>query len=463
MADINVGIQLRYDTFINRQYPLSFFVGLGDYMSYVMSIPRLTYVVNKQFEIRDAEYKKVQRLEDKAVDELREAKNILLKIIGDKKIDPKTFSQDLSYIPTSHLGSNTNILQHLEMFENGEVSISGHHSDNLERYLFDIAANLLKLGYKDELKDFIITPTEYAEYHDTIDGQDSVIHVAGNARGNFSFSKTWPIRFEQERVLNAAREIEPWGAFEMLVKYWKARAQITKSKSMNQTMLEVLADKQYHFNNKDAVDIAFAVEDFKEMQKNPRVDDREIHFLHLEQFRSKTATAHWQLSQATEDHEKVESASGSKARTAALQNLIEKTWKQNVETFMEETRGFMEEYRAAKEEEEHFEQGEKWWKKDDQPIYDTKSKTINLGGRSCKISPTAENQVVLCKALFAKVFGEWLQHYEITHKFRGSENGKRALYDVASAVNKKIEKDLGVVGMLQIQMQRVRLKKELFD
>ncbi len=460
MADINVGIQLRYDTFINRQYPLFFFVGLGDYMSYVMSIPRLTSVVNKQFAIRDAEYEKVQRLEDKAVDELREAKNKLLKIISNKKIDPKTFSQDLSYIPTSHLGSNINILQHLEMFEKGEVSISGHHSDNLERYLFDIAANLLKLGYKDELKDFIITPTEYAEYHDTINGQDSVIHVAGNARGNFSFSKTWPIRFEQERVLNAAREIEPWGAFEMLVKYWKARTQITKSKSMNHTMLDVLADKQYHFTNKDAVDIAFAVEDFREMQKNPRIDDREIHFLHLEQFRSKTATAHWQLSQATEDHKEMEHESGSKGRTVALQNLIEKTWKQNVETFMEETRGFMEEYRAAKEEEEHFEQGEKWWKSGERPAYDPSSKTISLGEKISVISPTVKNQQVLCKALFSKPIGEWLQHYEINPPLK-TKQGQRGFYYIGRGLNRKTSQDLSV-EMFEVGMFRIRIKKELF-
>ena len=113
------------------------------------------------------------------------------------------------------------------MFETGEISISGFYSDNLQRYLFDIAVNLLKLGYQKELEQFVVTPTEYGRYNDDVNGLNTNMRFGGNVRGNFIFTKTWPKRFEEERIVNAAREIEPWGAFEMLVKFWKARTEVT--------------------------------------------------------------------------------------------------------------------------------------------------------------------------------------------------------------------------------------------
>ncbi len=46
-------------------------------------------------------------------------------------------------------------------------------------------------------------------------------------------------KFEQERVIEAAREIEPWGAFEALFKFWKARTEIGKNKSIDEAMQEM--------------------------------------------------------------------------------------------------------------------------------------------------------------------------------------------------------------------------------
>ena len=206
---------------------MTFFAGLGDYMDYVMSIPKLALVVKNQLDIRDVGYEKIRQIENQAIKELNVAKDKLLKIIKEKKIDPGTLNQDLSFIPAAPSGSKINILESLKMFETGEISISGFYSDNLQRYLFDIAVNLLKLGYQKELEQFVVTPTEYGRYNDDVNGLNTNMRFGGNVRGNFIFTKTWPKRFEEERIVNAAREIEPWGAFEMLVKFWKARTEVT--------------------------------------------------------------------------------------------------------------------------------------------------------------------------------------------------------------------------------------------
>ena len=222
MIDTHLGLQRRYDTFATRETSSAFFSGLGDYIDYVMSIPKLSSILKAQMDIREVEYEKVKTLEKKAVAELEVSKEKLLKIIEENKIDPKTLSQDMSFIPTSSWrGGDTNILEHLKMFETGEVTISGFYSDSLQKFLFDIAAGLLQLGHKNELKEFIVEPEEYGGYYDVINGPDKEFHFGGNTRGNFIFSETWPKRFEQSRVIEASRGIEPWGVFEALVKFWK--------------------------------------------------------------------------------------------------------------------------------------------------------------------------------------------------------------------------------------------------
>ncbi len=73
-----LGLQKRYDSFISRSNSLSFFVGLGDYIDYAISIPRLDAVINKQFEIRWAEFKKLNQLEKQAKIEMVAARDKLL-------------------------------------------------------------------------------------------------------------------------------------------------------------------------------------------------------------------------------------------------------------------------------------------------------------------------------------------------------------------------------------------------
>ena len=64
---------------------MTFFAGLGDYMDFVMSIPKLALVVKNQLDIRDVGYEKIRQIENQAIKELNVAKDKLLKIIKEKK------------------------------------------------------------------------------------------------------------------------------------------------------------------------------------------------------------------------------------------------------------------------------------------------------------------------------------------------------------------------------------------
>ena len=459
MVDTHLGLQRRYDAFITRETASGFFSGLGDYIDYVMSIPRLKAILKTQLDIREIEYKKVKAFEKQAVKELEVSKEKLLKIIENNKIDPKTLTQDMSFIPTSSWrGRDMNLLEHLKMFETGEVTISGFYSDSLQTFLFDISAALLQLGYKKELKEFIVEPEEYGEYYDAINGPDRTFRFGGNTRGNFIFSETWPKRFEQSRLIEAARDIEPWGAFEALVKFWKTRKEVSAGKVWDLALPDISSDTEFHFDTKDSVDILFAIEDFKAIRENHHVNENEIHYLHLEKFRTRVATAHWYLSRSLEDEKGVEVNPSVKAQTAALENQIEKAWRRDVEVFMKEIKEFMQEYRAEAEEKALLEQGEKWWKADDRPIYDQKSKTISLGGKKLEV---VKNQVALCKPLFLKPIGEWMQVYEINPPLK-TKQGERGFYYVGRGLNRKTRQDFGI-EMFEVCMTRIRIKKELFS
>lgn len=465
MIDTHLGLQRRYETFATKETSLAFFRGLGDYIDYVMSIPRLSSILKAQLDIREIECKKVKALEKEAVMELEKAKEKLLKIIERNKIDPKTLNQDTSFIPTlSWKGGDKNILEHLKMFETGEVVISGFYSDNLQKFLFDIAAGLLYLGHKDELKEFIVKPEEYGEYYDTINGYDKSLRFGGNTRGNFIFSETWPKRFEQSRMIDAAREIEPWGAFEALVKFWKTRKEVAAGKVWDTALPDISGDTQFHFDTKDSVDILFGIEDFKIIQANPRVTEREIHYLHLEKFRTKIATAHWFLSRSLEDDK--DSNTSFKAQTTALENQIEKAWRGDVDAFMKETREFMNKYNADRLENQNLRQsaaGGKWWKDGERPIYDEKDKKISLGGKEYQVPLTAINRIVLCDAIFSSTYGSWIEENDVISKFRGGDRKSRSFYDAVRAINASIESELGIVEILEYKASKVRINKDIFE
>ena len=88
-------------------------------------------------EEKQKQYDELDRLENERLKELEISKKKLLKVIKDNEIDPNSLTTSYNTFPLD----KTNLLENLEAFEKGKISISGFRSDNIERYLFDIAAN----------------------------------------------------------------------------------------------------------------------------------------------------------------------------------------------------------------------------------------------------------------------------------------------------------------------------------
>jgi hypothetical protein len=230
--------------------------------------------------------------------------------------------------------------------------------------------------------------------------------------------------------------------------------------------MDVLANKEYHFDAKDAVDIAYAVEDFRAIQKNPNINENEIHFLHLEKYRTKTATAHWQLAKSLEEEREIIPKPNVTAQSKALENFIEKAWRREVEVFMKETKEFMEEYKADKLERQNIRQtaaGGKWWKDGERPEYNSKTKKISLGGKECQIPLTAINRIVLCDTVFSNPYGSWVEENDVISKFRGEDKKSRSFYDAIRAVNSSIETELGIVEIFEYKASKVRINTRIFE
>lgn len=148
-------LQGDFDAFVNQPVPMAFFSGLSDYVGYILETPLLKAIVDSVMREKLGMYDELDRLERKALEEIKAAKKKLLKIIKDNKVDPAKLTINLSSAPgVSH---DHNLLEQLELFENDQVLISGFRSHTLERYLFDIAVALAKMGYGEKLKEFIVT------------------------------------------------------------------------------------------------------------------------------------------------------------------------------------------------------------------------------------------------------------------------------------------------------------------
>jgi hypothetical protein len=171
-----------YGAFIDQTNILAFFTGLADYMNYVMETPALKKIVDAVMRRKEDLNIELERLEAERLAELQPIKKKLLKIIEEKKIDPNSLSSYTSMPPFPE--EKENLLTRLEAFESGRITSSGFKSDNIERYLFDMAANLLKLGYKDSIKEYLVSGKEYGNRHSD---PDSELEVTGNIHGNFVF------------------------------------------------------------------------------------------------------------------------------------------------------------------------------------------------------------------------------------------------------------------------------------
>lgn len=207
-------LERSYQLFINSDRPLSFFKGLADYLEYVLGVPELGQVFDQQMDQRRVLYKRIEESEKKTMKELALAERKLVSLINKMGVDVASFER----YQTAPFHEKTTILEELESYKKRQSIGSVFTSNEIERHLFDIAANLLKKGYKKELSEFLVSPQEYAEHYRRLNGRSEYAYT-GNPYGNFIFSKTRLQRFEQERHFEHERVMRPWGSFERLLRF----------------------------------------------------------------------------------------------------------------------------------------------------------------------------------------------------------------------------------------------------
>lgn len=174
MDTVHDHLKRNYDLFIRYEQRLSFCRGLAGYLDYVL----MTSPFKEVFEKEVAEYEKshieLMRLEAKTLDEMIEAKDKLASIIKEKGLDVKTFSR----LQTFSFTDSTDLFQEFDSFLQGKSVGNGFRSDSLQNYLFDLGANLLVKGYKEEIKQYLVTDEEYAKHYARINGSGGLLRTS---------------------------------------------------------------------------------------------------------------------------------------------------------------------------------------------------------------------------------------------------------------------------------------------
>ncbi|MDO8430176.1 MAG: hypothetical protein Q7S73_02315 [bacterium] len=298
----NEDLERIYKSFIDDQRPFEFFKGVAEYLDYIFGVPSLRVIFTKQLEKRNAEYEQGQKLEKLAITEIRNAKHKIEKIFKKRKVDTKTLKRFETHSPLDDY--NFGIMQEWEDYNSGKLKVirGGHFrcnrlSDDINDLVGDMASNLYSLGYKKDLKEFLVSDEEYKKYYRRI-APPNTISRTSNPHGNFIFSQTLPARWEIEHLIETERYTEPWGAFEKLYQFWRAHKNIREN-NINASLEEMkkVKDSQYLIEI-DKVDVRFMQIDFQNLLGDQSswykysISTWKPNHLKVDQIKSATKTVH---------------------------------------------------------------------------------------------------------------------------------------------------------------------------
>ena len=286
---------------------MEFFTGLADYIGYILETPALKEIAEKVLQKKHEEYEEINKLEQKSLEELNGAKNILLKIIKDNGMPSDSFKPHWPAVP----GYSENLLDELRRFEKGEISSHNFKSDALEGYLFEIAASISEQGHRELVKQFIVSDDKYREYHPI---------AFRNIRGNFIFSKTLPRRWEKTQVIEREKGFELWPSFDAFFIFQKAFSEITKNTTFAEAIKMFSEKSRSYLETKEVVDIIFAIEELRimsEMSLGHHPQSTAIHYLTIDKFRWFATRAHtYLLKELTLKDEKTQDTKSDKLEFA---------------------------------------------------------------------------------------------------------------------------------------------------
>lgn len=189
-----------YDSFIDQENNWTFFVGLADYVKYILEIPKIKSVFDKPKEDKKKELLVLDETEKEAVKELLEVKNKILDYIKKKKINKKKDLKD--------------ILLKLSDLETGRINPDYYKSSRLKAGLQELLKYIAENGDKEWVKsNFPISIRERFVAKDN--------KVVQEFEYDFEPSKL-SARYAVNSLIKNRKNTELWGVCEHLTEVYKA-------------------------------------------------------------------------------------------------------------------------------------------------------------------------------------------------------------------------------------------------
>lgn len=142
MKDVIGALNRYYDSFINQSKDWYFFLGLSDYVNYILETPQTKQISDSLIEERLKKEKILQTYADEAVKEMCLAKKKLIKKIEDKELNYQALN---------------NLIKQYEKIEENKIISSIPKPINLQIHFDDILYNLQSNGHREIIKEFFIS------------------------------------------------------------------------------------------------------------------------------------------------------------------------------------------------------------------------------------------------------------------------------------------------------------------
>ena len=186
-----------YNSFINSADNWSFFLGVANYVKFILENKRLDKITDEIFIARkNALGKELAECEDQTLKEIRNSHEKILAIIKKN-------------IPEEKMAENPEIKKMLDSFNDfneGRSFSSEPLSGTLERHLFDIVRNVNEVCGGEKLFTDFIDPNPQHQ----------------NIYGNFIFSETLKKRIALLEKMKGLEKIESWGDWDKLCIVYQA-------------------------------------------------------------------------------------------------------------------------------------------------------------------------------------------------------------------------------------------------
>jgi hypothetical protein len=185
MKNVIETLNTYYQSFINQKRDWGFFLGLADYIKYVVEAEEIDNILKPIVQAQNNDQKRLRKYEKEVIKETKEAKEKLAKIIKKHNILYESLIEEI---------------KEYQAYEDGTIKSSQDEAGALSDALMNIIRNLLKNGHKKLVKDFAI---EHKEIPDEI--------------GKYTFSKTLDLYYKEKEIFNEKFKTELWASWNHLI------------------------------------------------------------------------------------------------------------------------------------------------------------------------------------------------------------------------------------------------------